>query len=68
MEGKLSMVETDYVSLVTNAFFTGMGSALGNYFVYKMLLKHFEKKEKKKEEEGGGKIDDIKLPLPKLRS
>lgn len=65
MEGKVIMAETDYVSLVTNAFFTGMGAALGNYFVYKMLLKHFEKDRKK--EEGGGKTNDLKLSLPKLR-
>jgi hypothetical protein len=64
MEGTIDMTGTDYVLLVTNAFFIGMGSALGNYFVYRMLLKHFDKEKKK--EEGGGSKDD-KGPLPKLR-
>ena len=67
------MAQTDYVSLVSNAFFTGMGSALGHYFVYRMLLRHFDKdreKEKEKEKEkkeGGEKSDGVKVPMSELR-
>jgi len=39
----------DYMSIIINAFCTGIGVSLGSYFTNKMLIKQIEKEKK----EGG---------------